>query len=394
MHLTPCGRSRTPIRCWVVFAVAGALLAGGARPAHAAIVLHVGDVYCHATAAGPRYFYSGVTSVRISLPSLRYQWWEDWSSLDGVTTRRVERWALDDLALEFVRSTGAGSEVALLSVRCDLMRERGAAAVAIHAARYFRDGALVPYPRADMIAIDWAPDFVAAVKPHVARAVGRNGVLTAYAARPGDVAADGDTGKNSPYTAALLTHLEDAGTQVEVMFRRVAATVIAATNGQQHPEVHSTLADPGAVQLPAATALTASPGLAAPRVALVIGNDAYQPGIALANPVNDALAVAAALERHGFEVTVLTDADGGGLRGALEAFSRQSAYADVALVFYAGQGMRHAEVDYVVPVDADLRSLDTATAQSVAVDRVTAAATGARAPIGILDMSRQDPYAR
>ena len=57
--------------------------------------------------------------------------------------------------------------------------------------------------------------------------------LVAYAAAAGTTAADG-RGRNSPYTAALLSHLE---TPVEILtlFRRVRAQVLASTNGQQRP---------------------------------------------------------------------------------------------------------------------------------------------------------------
>ena len=62
--------------------------------------------------------------------------------------------------------------------------------------------------------------------------------LVAYAAAAGTTAADG-RGRNSPYTAALLLHLE---TQLEIglLFRRVRAQVLSTTNGAQRPhEYHS-----------------------------------------------------------------------------------------------------------------------------------------------------------
>ena len=63
--------------------------------------------------------------------------------------------------------------------------------------------------------------------------------LVAYAAAAGTTAADG-RGRNSPYTAALLSHLE---TPVEILtlFRRVRAQVLAATNGQQRPHEYQSL---------------------------------------------------------------------------------------------------------------------------------------------------------
>ena len=57
--------------------------------------------------------------------------------------------------------------------------------------------------------------------------------LVAYAAAAGTTAADG-RGRNSPYTAALLSHLETP-LEVGLMFRRVRAQVLEATSGAQRP---------------------------------------------------------------------------------------------------------------------------------------------------------------
>ena len=59
------------------------------------------------------------------------------------------------------------------------------------------------------------------------------GLLVAYAAAEGDVASDG-SGRNSPYSEALLEHLETPGLEVRVLFGRVRDSVMATTkNGQQ-----------------------------------------------------------------------------------------------------------------------------------------------------------------
>ena len=61
------------------------------------------------------------------------------------------------------------------------------------------------------------------------------GTIIAYAAAPGETAADGD-GRNSPYTAAFLRHVERPGLEVGQMFREVAANVVEETGGRQKPE--------------------------------------------------------------------------------------------------------------------------------------------------------------
>ena len=66
--------------------------------------------------------------------------------------------------------------------------------------------------------------------------------LVAYAAAAGTTAADG-RGRNSPYTAALLEHLEQP-LEIGLLFRRVRAQVLASTSGQQRPhEYHSLLGE-------------------------------------------------------------------------------------------------------------------------------------------------------
>ena len=69
---------------------------------------------------------------------------------------------------------------------------------------------------------------------------GARGTLIAYAAAPGDVAADGD-GRNSPFTAALLQWIGAPRLEVGLMFRRIRESVMAATNGHQVPWVNEAL---------------------------------------------------------------------------------------------------------------------------------------------------------
>ncbi len=63
--------------------------------------------------------------------------------------------------------------------------------------------------------------------------------LVAYAEAAGTTAADG-RGRNSPYTEALLAHLEQP-LEIGLLFRRVRAQVLASTNGQQRPHEYQSL---------------------------------------------------------------------------------------------------------------------------------------------------------
>ena len=112
-------------------------------------------------------------------------------------------------------------------------------------------------------------------------------------------------------------------------------------------------------------------------MALVVGNSAYAAIGTLPNPGNDADDVAAALGRLGFDVTTVRDADRAGLNEALRLFARESAGADVSLVFYAGHGIEMDGVNYLVPVDARLARDTDVEYEALPLDRVLRATTGA-----------------
>jgi tetratricopeptide (TPR) repeat protein len=61
------------------------------------------------------------------------------------------------------------------------------------------------------------------------------GVLIAFATQPNEVAADGE-GADSPFTLALLKHLETPNIEIDTMFKRVRTTVSEMTDGVQLPQ--------------------------------------------------------------------------------------------------------------------------------------------------------------
>ena len=149
-----------------------------------------------------------------------------------------------------------------------------------------------------------------------------------------------------------------------------------------------------AVLLAFALLFAASVAHAAGRVALVVGNSTYAHIGRLPNPGNAAADMAAALRRLGFEVTTTLDADRGELNDALRAFTRQSAGADVSLVFYAGHGIEMDGVNYLVPVDARLERDVDVRFEAVALDDVLVSTTGASLRLVVLDACRNNPLAR
>jgi hypothetical protein len=84
-------------------------------------------------------------------------------------------------------------------------------------------------------------------------------------------------------------------------------------------------ADPSADNIPKPPPVRAPSGR---RVALVIGNHAYQNAAVLKNPVNDAALIAKALDTDGFDVTVADDLNRDDFVTALKGFRAKADNAD------------------------------------------------------------------
>ena len=138
----------------------------------------------------------------------------------------------------------------------------------------------------------------------------------------------------------------------------------------------------------------AAPAQAAKRVALVIGNAVYAHAPQLANPLNDAGDIGAALGRLGFEVTTLENAGKVALERGLLHFSRAASTAETAVVFYAGHGIEVDKRNFLVPVDARLLSDREVEFETVSLDLVGRAVEGASGlGLVILDACRDNPFA-
>lgn len=94
----------------------------------------------------------------------------------------------------------------------------------------------------------------------------------------------------------------------------------------------------------------AAPGR--PRVrALVIGNGNYRFFGRLANPVNDAKAIAQKLAGFGIDVQTVLDADRDSFIRSLNTYAERSAPGDIGILFYAGHGVQVDGINYLVPVN-------------------------------------------
>jgi uncharacterized caspase-like protein len=108
-----------------------------------------------------------------------------------------------------------------------------------------------------------------------------------------------------------------------------------------------------------------APASAEKRVALVIGNGDYRTMQALRNPTNDALDVADAFEHLGFEVIEQRNLGRDAMQRAIAEFAEASADADISVFYYAGHCVQLDAMNYMIPVDAELESLDDIPVQTV-----------------------------
>jgi uncharacterized caspase-like protein len=110
------------------------------------------------------------------------------------------------------------------------------------------------------------------------------------------------------------------------------------------------------VALLAACCFGGSPAFAEDRVALVIGNGAYENLPRLDNTVGDAQAIAELLKSVGFKVTLGTDLTREKMSALMREFGKTTADADIALVYYAGAGVALDDAEYFLPVDASIKT--------------------------------------
>jgi hypothetical protein len=132
------------------------------------------------------------------------------------------------------------------------------------------------------------------------------------------------------------------------------------------------------------------------RLALVIGNSAYLSGASLSNPVNDARAMKTTLEQIGFTVLKYENCSQKDLRKAMDDFGQQLAGYDVGLFFYAGHGIAVDGNNYLVPIDATLKTKNDVEYDCVDAGRILSKmeASQVKTNIVILDACRDNPFER
>ena len=144
------------------------------------------------------------------------------------------------------------------------------------------------------------------------------------------------------------------------------------------------------------TLATAGPARAADeqKIALVIGNSDYRKVEKLTNPANDAADMAASLTRLGFNVKHLSNLDFAAFRRALIDFGNAAKTADKAVIFFAGHGVEIDGKNWLIPVDAQIKSEIDVYAEAINLETLIDISVMPKI-IGlvVLDACRNDPFA-
>jgi len=131
------------------------------------------------------------------------------------------------------------------------------------------------------------------------------------------------------------------------------------------------------------------------RVAFVVGNGAYRNVAQLPNPPVDAKAMAAVLRNVGFEVVEGTNLTRDTMTEKLLDFGKKAQGADVAVFFYAGHGIAIGGTNYLLPIDADVKSeMDVKLGAAINIDlTLDQTMSDAKVKLVFLDACRDNPFA-
>ena len=140
---------------------------------------------------------------------------------------------------------------------------------------------------------------------------------------------------------------------------------------------------------------TANAAKADRRVAFVVGNGTYKNVAQLPNPPVDAKAMANVLRKVGFEVVEGTNLTRDKMTERLLEFGKKAQGADVAVFFYAGHGIAIAGSNYLLPIDADIKSeMDVKLGAAINIDlTLDQTMSDAKVKLVFLDACRDNPFA-
>ena len=133
----------------------------------------------------------------------------------------------------------------------------------------------------------------------------------------------------------------------------------------------------------------------AARVGLVIGNTTYAPADpALSAVSTDARQLAEEFRKNNFDVDLKENLNLSEMRRAIDTFIGKIREGSAAVLYFGGYGIQIGGKNYLIPVDSQISSEETARVDGISIDTTVAEMhrRGAKVKIVIIDAARRNPY--
>jgi hypothetical protein len=209
-----------------------------------------------------------------------------------------------------------------------------------------------------------------------------------YAGAPGQLTQDRDARGGNPFASALVDVLREDQLTLEQFCAQLSVGNARYSGGWHRMQMPRVLPGPE-------TRIDAAGGR---RMALVLINADYSrtPGIySLPGAAVDAERVPEALERAGFETRLVLDARADAAREALAGFARESASADLALVYVGGHGVQKGRTVYAVMGDyPEPKSSRHLATHALPLEEVGGAARGRTLNLVLYASCRDNPFVK
>lgn len=129
------------------------------------------------------------------------------------------------------------------------------------------------------------------------------------------------------------------------------------------------------------------------RLALLIGNQAYEHAGALRNTINDTTLLAQSFGAMGFEVETLTDTTQDALGEAVDRLATRYGQVETVAVYFSGHGLQKDGRNYLVPVDAKITSEASIERETISLDSLIDVLKAFPVSMIFLDACRNNPFA-
>ncbi|MFA6013047.1 MAG: caspase family protein [Desulfobacteraceae bacterium] len=132
------------------------------------------------------------------------------------------------------------------------------------------------------------------------------------------------------------------------------------------------------------------------KLALVIGCSEYNYAGVLANPLNDANSIEKKLQNLGFDVMKTLNPTQKDLKKFIDDFGDKLKGYDIGLFYFAGHGVQLKGMNYLIPVDANLKTERMVEYDCVEAGRVLGYMEDSKSQVNIviLDACRDNPFER